>query len=665
MKKTIIIVIAAILAAIAALFWFGFVIDAPNPTAKDWVPPVAPAATTAAIQRPPCANQYPDKKAWFGDLHVHTHVSFDATSRGLQTTIDDAYRFAKGETIRLGPYNDQNIGQRQRRLKTPLDFAAVTNHAEWIGEITSCGDPSTPGYESKSCETFRNKRAENNGFAFIELIGLFDRRSDICGPDNRWCRDSLKSAWQHNQQVTEQHYDRSSDCQFTSFHGYEYSNNTGLSKAHRNIIFRNERVIEIPISSTEQPSPLGLWESIDQLCNRSGGDCEAISIPHNPNVSNGRIFSIPWREETLPEQQRQAALRLKLEPIVEMMQIKGESECKASLWNVLGEDEFCDFEKMRGTMANAAKPTQQTTVDCKLREFGSGAIRGAGCQSRLDFARYGLIEGMREAEKIGINPYRFGMIGSTDTHNGTPGDVDETDHQGCCANTDNTVEQRLADKVSFAGRSPAFRNPGGLMGVWAKENSRNALFDAMQNREVFATSGPRIQPRFFAGKTLPKNICQQNFAATGYRHGTAMGGILTGLESSPVFAASVAADPNGNLLERMQLIKIWAEGDQYHQQVVHLAGDTEVTATVDLNNCETRGRGYGQLCASWQDPDFDHTQSAAYYIRALEQPSCRWTWEHCLTLPINERPMTCSDPDLAKVIQERSWTSPIWYDAEK
>jgi hypothetical protein len=489
----------------------------------------------------------------------------------------------------------------------------------------------------------------------LNIIGFMDRQGAVCGPQNRWCREGLLSAWTETQEATEKYYDRSADCSFTSFHGYEYSNSLGRSKVHRNVIFRNERVPELPISSLEQGNPLGLWEQLDTLCNDSGGSCEAIAIPHNSNVSNGRMFRVPWRDEPLQEQQRQAQLRARMEPVVEVMQVKGESECKSGMWNVFGKDELCDFEKLRGL-------GEKAPLDCE-DDYGTGAIRGVGCQSRLDFARYALIEGMLEEARIGINPYRFGFAGSTDTHNASPGDVVEDRFDGCCANTDNSVMQRLDSGEGFAGRPPAARNPGGLMGVWAEENSRDSLFDSMQRREVFATSGPRIVPRLFVGAQLPESICEGEIAVAGYQSGVPMGSVITdSLNASPLFAAAVSADPNGGLLQRLQVVKVWYDADGgFHQSVVDIAGDTDNGDEVNLDTCAVSGPGESQFCATWRDPDFDPAQPAAWYVRAVENPSCRWSWRQCLSLPEAQRPATCTDPEIPRLIQERAWTSPVWY----
>lgn len=663
MKKWFLVIALVALLVPAAWLWREWDHIAVGAVAPEWSPPPSPAAAEPAQPREPCNEQYPLRRAWFGDLHIHTTYSMDARSRGMLGTPDDAYRFARGETIGLGPFDAQGMGARPARLKRPLDFAAVTDHAEWIGEIAQCTTPGAQAFGTVACRAFRGEAETpltfataiaGRGMPLLNVVGFRDRKTEICGPDNASCREALFDAWQVMRDAAETHYDRSAECSFTSFIGYEYSNSPGRAKVHRNVIFRNDVVPELPVSSLEYGDPVDLWQRLDALCNETGGDCEAIAIPHNSNVSNGRSFRITWRDEPLREQLRQAALRARMEPLVEMMQVKGESECKSGMWQVFGEDELCDFEKQRGT--GDAAP-----ADCE-DDYSLGAIMGQGCQSRLDFVRYALIEGMAEEERIGVNPYRFGFIGSTDTHNASPGDVEEDFYDGCCANTDVTARQRLDPAPGFAGKSSAVRNPGGLVGLWAHENTRDALFDAMLRREAFATSGTRIKPRFFAG-ALDEELCASNFVARGYQQGVPMGGVIPGVGGQgPVFAAAATADPAGGLLQRLQIVKVWHDGEgAFHQSVVDIAGDPDNGATVDLRNCAVSDRGATQLCATWRDPDFDPDQAAAWYVRVVENPSCRWSWRQCLMLPEDERPPTCDDPQIPRVIQERAWTSPVWY----
>ncbi len=648
-----------------------------RPTASDWKPAVSPAEPVKPSERVPCANSNPLRQAFFGDLHVHTKHSMDARSREMLGSPDDALRFARGEAIGFGPFDAAGRGSRTARLERPLDFAAVTDHAEWIGEIGLCTTPVSPSYDSESCRSYRGEAPLKPLFPglkargrMIAIIGVFDRREDICGPDGMLCREELLSAWRSTQRATERWNDTTESCSFTTFHGWEHSYSVNMSKVHRNVIFRNSSVPEIPISSLEAPDAIELWDRLDALCTNTGSGCEALTIPHNANVSNGRLFEISWKRESLEEQRRQASVRARMDRVVEMMQVKGESECQNGMFGVVGEvDELCGFEKLRAFK-------QERPEDC-IEGIGSGALNGEGCQSRVDFARYALVEGLREAERIGVNPFQFGFIGSTDGHNANPGDVEEYDWQGCCANKDAEVEARLDTTPAFGGSGPIGRNPGGLMGIWSEQNTRDSIFDAIKRRETFATSGPRLTPRFFGGWDLPENLCaSSDLIRTGYERGVPMGDRLKSPDQSglaPTFVASVARDPGtpehpGHLLDRLQIIKVWHGADgQFHQEVHDLAGrlggtESREPASVDLSTCSPQGIGYDQLCAVWTDPTFDPERAAAYYVRAVENPSCRWSWRTCLSIPEADRPEGCSDPAIPRVIQERAWTSPIWFE---
>lgn len=687
--KTLLTILLALVLLFGALLWFAPSLFDRNTVVDDWQPTASPAmAADGPSAKQNCLDANPFGNAYFGDLHIHTAYSMDARSRDMLSTPADAYRFAQGYVAGLGPFDANGKPQRARRLSRPLDFAAVTDHAEWIGEINICTSPGSPSFDTEDCRAYRGEPdAEFSGFQGIigrffnnrmfGLRGSDGRKSEICGPNDVLCRHSLKSAWLTNQAATEAANDTTENCRFTAFHGWEFSDGPGMSKVHRNVIFRNDRVPEIPVSAFETPGPTALWSRLDELCNNTNSGCEAITIPHNPNVSNGRMFTVSYLGESLAEQRRIARQRARYEPVVEMMQIKGESECKPGMWGVLGEDELCDFEKIRGLAELGPK-------DCKA-DYGSGAIAGLGCESRLDFARYALIEGLIEEQRIGINPYQFGLIGGTDNHNAAPGDVSEHNYEGCCANTDVNAESRLSMNRGFAGKGPVARNPGGLMGVWAVQNTRNDLFAAIKKRQVFATSGPRIVPRLFATWNVDAVKAQQEggeeLVCAGNPNerlkggGVPMGGELHAVPGSrsPMFIASAIADAGtpdepGAALQRLQIIKVWHDNQgQYHQQVNDVAGAQNNGAGVELSSCAiTQDDSIPvkrMLCGTWQDPDYSPSQSAAYYLRVLENPTCRWSWRHCLAQADGQKSQSCSDPSVPKTIQERAWTSPIWLNA--
>ncbi len=631
---------------------------APERPVVEWTPPSAPAQAADLASREPCAHHDPLRQVFFGDLHTHTAFSLDALGRGGFQTPDDAYRFARGEEIGLSPVDAEGRPTRTARLERPLDFAAVTDHSEWLGEVAVCTDPASPAWDTPACRGLRPGGAAEDRAAW-QADRLAGRGPTVCGDDGSRCRDGLLTAWEATREAAERHYDRSSDCAFTTFHAWEYTRAPGRSKVHRNVILRNEIAPELPISWIDADRPRDLWTRLKARCNDTGTGCEALTIPHNPNISNGQMFTLDWGGLPLDEQRARAALRTEMEPLVEMMQAKGESECRRGMWNVVGgEDELCDFEKVR--YVDGERPP-----DCE-DGTGEGGLRGEGCQSRLDFVRYALIEGIAQEERIGVNPIQLGLIGSTDGHNGLPGDTDEFDYQGHNSNVDSDLEKRL---TTDAYAPHPLRNPGGLVGVWAEENSRDSLFDAMQRRETFGTSGVRIQARLFGGWDLPDLCASSDMIAEAYEAGVPMGSVLPdrGGAEAPSFFVTALADPGtdaypGTPLQRIQVVKGWVGDDGLFHEAIHdVAGDADNGADVSRNTCERSGTGAASLCAVWTDPDFDPTRPAVYYARVLENPSCRWNALQCAALPENERPAACGDAELPWRIQERAWTSPVWY----
>jgi hypothetical protein len=635
-------------------------------THREWVPPGGPASQPASPRGPRCTHYRAERSAFFGDLHVHTSLSLDGYTRGGFQTPSDAYRFAKGERIGLAPRGADGAPLRFAALDRPLDFAAVTDHAEWIGELETCKNPASPAFASVDCQVLRSMSlatasAEQRRLLGSILSGGQREPGGVCGADAKICREYAGYAWLRTQAAAAEHQDATDQCMFTTFNAWEYSATPGLSKVHRNVILRNDAVPEMPISWAEEGEVEGLWQKLKRRCNDTDTGCEALTIPHNANLSNGQMFTVTYKDRSLEEQRARAELQASLEPLVEIIQSKGESECRMGMYGVIGgEDELCGFEKVRFV-------TGERPADCE-EGSGAGALTAAGCQSRLDFVRYGLIEGLREYARIGVNPYLLGFMGSTDTHNGTPGATEEYNYFGHNSEEDDTLDERLT-RQAYAAHP--MRNPGGLIGVWAEENSRDALFDAMKRRETFATSGVRIKPRLFAGWDLPENLCQApDGVAEGYRRGVPMGAALDAesREGSmgPIFYASALRDPGsqrfaGTGLQRIQIVKGEVDSSgEFRETIADIAVDDGPAAEVDADCIPTR-EGANTLCAVWQDPTWDPRTPAVYYARVLEQPSCRWHARQCLELPADERPAACSNNSLPRSIQERAWTSPIWY----
>ncbi len=602
-----------------------------------------------------CADRDPLRKPYFGDLHVHSVRSFDSYLYDTRATPDEAYRFARGETLLAAPLDSEGRPTRPVRLERPLDFAAVTDHAEVLAESNLCTRPDSPVYETESCRVFRGTLDDDPRGRLMRrtqpFAGVFsgEWNEEVCGADGARCLEAGQAVWTEIREAAER---ANETCIFTTFVAYEYSASPEISGLHRNVIFRNATVPALPIGTFDEQTPLGLWRRLKEVCLDAGNGCDVLAIPHNSNKSNGRMFTVGYPgAASIEEQVEQARLRQNMEPLVEIMQNKGDSECRNGMYGILGApDELCDFEKVR-------PPTDE---DCR-ESIGEGGQFNQGCVSRLDFVRYALIEGQREAERIGVNPYKLGIIASTDTHNTTPGDVEERTYTGHLGSTSFAPQRRI-------GR----QNPGGLAAIWAEENSREALFEAMRRRETFGTSGPRITARFFGGWDYPADLCADpELVAKGYAGGVPMGGDLPDRTASgevPVFVVSALRDPGtaerpGGLLQRIQIIKGWADDEGgLHQAVYEVAGSADNGADVDLATCEPRGRGADTLCAVWTDPDFDMGRRAYYYARVLENPSCRYSTFQCLSAPEEERPTGCDDPALPKTIHERAWTSPIWYE---
>jgi hypothetical protein len=611
---------------------------------------LAPALPARAEEPEHCPDHRAERQALFGDLHIHTAVSADANLFGTTNRPADAYRFARGETLTLlQPRGD--AAPIQAKLARPLDFAAVTDHAESMGAISLCKTPGSAAYDTPECNAVRAPLPSNNLAEMSAHLGTIfgDMASPkVCGADGELCRAARAGPWKEVQDAALR-FDQ--PCRFSTLIGYEHSPTPGGAKVHRNVIFRNAIVPETPIAWSDERSAIGFWRRLHRECMGAHTGCDAIAIPHNSNLSNGRMFALDYGGELDLERQAEIArLRASIERVVEIVQHKGDSECRNGMYSVLGgEDELCDFEKFRRWQGAEHK-------DCRTGT-SQGALQGRGCVSRLDFARYALAAGVGEEARIGANPHKFGFIGSTDSHDGSAGDVDEWSMDG--------VQRQL--EPNEIGR----RTPGGLAGVWAEENTRESIFSALHRRETFGTSGPRIQVRFFGGWKLSADLCQvEDLAARGYAQGVPMGADLPPrkrrAEGAPSFVVSALRDPGvpehpGGLLERIQIIKVWAgKGPDLHQAVYDVAGSKN-DATVDPATCEPLGAGATSLCAVWSDPEFDPRQDAAYYARVLENPSCRYVAHTCNRLPEDARPAACSDESIPKTLQERAWTAPIWY----
>ncbi len=612
-------------------------------------------------EREPCANRNPYRNAYFGDLHVHTSYSYDARPLGVTTLPSDAYRFARGEEILLPPYDEGGDPMPVRKIGPPLDFAAVTDHAEFFGEHALCADAGSEAYGSRSCEAIRN----GGPTAILVLVrGLSrdapTRSADICGEDGARCREASRTYWERTREMAEAAYDRSPGCSFTSFVAYEHSATRDNNSYHRNIIFRNGQVPELPISTFEAPTDRELFDQLAAECLEGAAGCDVLSIPHSSNLSSGTLFASPnARSDSGQDATVAAQRRNELEPIVEIFQHKGSAECFNGLPGILGgPDELCDMEELRRYYRGLPAEDNPPPF-CGEGETGMGASLNAGCVSRNDYYRGILLTGLQTGRQLGANPYKFGVIGSTDTHLSTSGAVDESGWRGHTVSETDLGERLTPSPVHPIG---LYTNPGGLAGVWAVENSRDALFEALKRREVFGTTGPRIRPRFFGGWDYSEDACK-SVPETGYANGVPMGEDLpagpTG--SSPRFVVAAGRDPESAPLLRLQVIKGWVDGsDQAHYKVFDVAGDAESSGALDPERGVWNGPGHDALCAVFEDPEFDPDQPSYYYMRAVETPSLRWSSRQCLQLPPEERPAECRNT-APRIIRELAWSSPIWY----
>ena len=633
-----------------------------------------------------CDDFRPHRQALFGDLHVHTSYSYDAYISSVRTTPWDAYRYAKGEAIDV-PAAD-GVASLTARISRPLDFAAVTDHGEHLGGVAVCtADQGRLGYWWPHCMMTRSTGLWVQLFAadwWGRLAGQRAGESEYsfaCTLSD--CALAGKNAWQRIQQAAEDHYDRTSACRFTTFIGYEFTDSPERKNMHRNVIFRNEDVTQMPITTYETGRYQfpRLWQALREQCIDRRGACDVISIPHNPNLAGGYMFRDPGNETELND-------RLFFEPVVELVQHKGASECRFDRVAGIGldtEDELCTFEQvpadnlsMLGTVNGVVRTEQAELVS--ISQF-----------ARRNMLRNVYKDGLRLGQQQGVNPFAMGVIGSTDTHTALPGGAEEDNYMGHLGRRDS--EYRNVQDHFYA-------NPGGHAVVWAEENSRDAIFAALRRKETYATSGTRPTVRFFAGGELGDDLCEQPHAiAEAYETGVPMGGDIDFSHEPLRFFVVAHKDPGvqgspGTDLERIQIVKGWVdEAGQTHEQVFDVAGGSN-DAGVNPQTCQRVGSGATSLCSVWQDPEFDSSQAAFYYARVLENPTCRWSTVQCQAAGVNPFSSSCARdaqganerahalgatgdvydkcclrereaPFYSPVIQERAWTSPIWYGRAK
>ncbi len=590
------------------------------------------APVTAHTEPAPVVDSNPLRNAYFGETHLHTAYSLDAYIGGARLTPADAYRFAKGEAV-------EALGQGNR-ISKPLDFAAVTDHAEYLGEMQSTMVEGTPGHDQELLQQLRALTDENERRQWFLKYVIMNTRGDkpqhppfYAGPE------TTKSAWKVTLDAAEQHNDPG---RFTALVAFEWSSAPKGANLHRNVIFRGAQVPDLPVSSFEVPREEALWEWLGGL-EKQG--INVLAIPHNSNASKGLMFA-DTNSRGEPLDLGYAEQRAHFEPLIEMMQVKGNSEVHRKFWPA---DEFADFE-------NADS----------LAKFSERVIE------KRNFVRAGVTSGLAWEQKLGANPYKLGFVGGTDSHNGMPGDVEEYDWPGGHGLEDGSPARRQGAEVGGWLEAKDL-NPGALTGVWAESNTRDSIWDAMKRRETFATSGTRLRVRFFGGWDFPQDLTgQPDMLQRAYAGGVPMGGDLQPSKqaSTPRFVVWAVKDPDGANLDRIQLIKTWVDADGEPHETIHDVVWSEpetrvrgvdgklppVGNSVDLGNASYRNTiGAAELSAVWSDPEFDPARHALYYIRVLEIPTPRWSTHDAVKAGLELL------DNVPATVQERAWSSPIWY----
>ncbi len=592
----------------------------------------------------------------FGDTHLHTSYSFDAfLNKNHSADPDTAYRYAKGMPV-IHPYHRARV-----KIDTPLDFLLVSDHAELLGVMRAVKEGKEEfeddGWWASIKRWFVIKslieamEGEGGSEVFTKILPKAPSQpgSDpVQDPNNELntpfgdVEKMSRTAWNDIVNIADRHNEPG---KFTTLIGWEWSSIPVGANLHRVVMSPNggdAAKSYIPFGSDQSQYPQDLWNWLEQTGKDSGS--EFIAIPHNSNISNGYMFA----ETTLkgaPITAEYARTRMEWEPVVEMTQIKGDSETHASL---SPEDEFADFETYEHYITQEAMKGKAT---------------------KADYVRSALKTGLALEQSVGVNPYKFGVIGSTDSHTGLS-TAEESNFWGKMA-TDSTPETKLSGKIGRSETTGWSMSASGLAAVWAKENTREEIFAAFKRKEVYATTGPRMGVRMFAGWDFPEGAeDSKTLADVGYKMGVPMGSDLAGASENqtPQLLIRANKDPKGANLDRVQVVKGWVDAQgETHEKVFDVAWSDDrvagadgkvpaITSTVDLETASYDNRfGASQLSTVWKDPQFDASQRTFYYVRVLEIPTPRHSTMDAVAL--QEQP----DKRYATTVQERAYTSPVWY----
>ena len=592
------------------------------------------AAISLSIMPLSAAPKPENRQVLFGETHLHTVLSFDSYIFGNRNTPDDAYRYAKGETI-------QHPAGFDMTLTDPLDFQSVTDHAIYLGMLPAMHDPKLKVSKHPISLEMRKAKSQQERIGAFQKLFPYLNKSDR--PDELVDESVMQSAWADIIRAANRHNEPG---KFSTLIGYEFTSGPEQQNLHRNVFFRGDKAPSLPFSRIMSPNPEDLWAWMDGLRDKG---MDTIAVPHNSNGSNGLMFMTKKWNGSLMDREY-AETRMRNEPIVEVTQVKGDSETHPLL---SPNDEYADFETMPFRIGGWV-PSQPD---------GS-------------YVRQAYLRGLEMAAKRRGNPYKFGLIGASDTHVGA-GAFDEHNYWSKIGLVDSNAELRgsvpMAEPIPDGSKYNVnnFHTWGasGLAAVWADNNTRGDIFDAMRRKETYATTGPRIKLRFFASTDFSRNIENRtDMVKRAYKEGVSMGGDLTVKgRDKPAFLVWAMRDAKSYGLQRLQIVKGWLKQDGSSAEKVfdiacsggkkpdrnHRCPDNG--ATVDLKTCKADAKtSANALKTVWQDPEYKKDQQAFYYVRVMENPSCRWSTWDALRAGVPPR------PGVDATIQERAYSSPIW-----
>ena len=603
--------------------------------AETTTPVAAKAAAEAPAPAKPAAEARPKpnplRNVYFGEQHMHSEMSPDAYAMGVRQKMDDAYRYGMGEEITLS-----TTGEKFKKA-TPYDFIALTDHAEYLGVFTELSDPKSPLHSNALAKLITSSDpADKNKAASMVIASITS--ADPEGPFLDFVNPKIVlSNWQRHVATANKYNDPG---KFTTLIAFEWTSIPKSQNLHRNVFFRGDIGPEAPYSAFDSTDPEDLWTYLE--IQREVG-LDVFAIPHNGNVSNGLMFA-PTTLRGDPIDARYAKRRALNEPLTEIVQTKGASETHPSL---SPNDEFADFEMFPNLIG--------TPTVSKVKH---------------GFIRQALTAGLIHEAKLGTNPFKYGIVAGADVHSGYSGN-EEFNWHGAHGVADDTAKVRLDPKPNASGVAAAIVGSAGATAVWAEENTRASIFDAMKRKETYGTSGPLIRLRFFGGWDYAHDLTSdEEFVKKAYANGVPMGGDLAARPegmAGPTFAVQALKDPQSGNLDRIQIIKGWVERGKAKERIYNVALSDERTVgkkgkvalvgnTVDIGKATyTNDIGDTQLSVVWTDPNFNPKQRAVYYVRVIEIPTPRWSTYDAAKLGV-EPPKT-----VPATIQERAWSSPIWY----